>query len=1301
MGSDQFTKKLYSKNEVYESTIKYFDGDKLSTDVWINKYCLKDIIDDNIIYYEKDPTDMHNRLASEFARIENKYENPLTEKEIFETLDKFKYIIPQGSPMSGIGNNKQIVSLSNCYVVGNESDSYGAICLTDEQQIQLMKRRGGVGHDLSHIRPKGSPVKNSAITSTGIVSFMERYSNSTKEVAQNGRRGALMLSISINHPDSEDFIDAKMIDGKITGSNISVRIDDEFMKAIENKKNYIQKYPIYSENPRVSKEINPSELWKKIIHNAWKSAEPGVLFWDTVIGESVPDCYADQGFKTISTNPCVVGDTLIAVADGRNAVSIKQLAEEGKDVPVYSMDNEGKLVIRKMRNPRITGYDQQIYKVTIEGGISYRVTGNHVFVLRDNDRVEAKNLKYGDSLKIMTKYENKYKKSNTYYTLRNGSESIGEHRLIAQYYNKNVDLNENLVVHHKDYNGMNNNPENLVIMSKEKHDKLHTIDKLGKLNSYHSMSNKWKLDFASHPGENNPNYSGILDEEIKNHAIILTKQLGKRFSKKDWINYARKNNLPQYFTKFRNFESVTSLAKLVAIELEIDFINNDPRLVETYKKALNNGYNAEIRENCVMIEKTCENCGKYFWVNYIKREISFCSHGCSLNYINTNNNIRNKRKNTINDTYNAKGNETKQKQLKIYNDLEFNLKRIPLLKEWEKECKENEIPFRLKTKYGFSSYNELKEESVFFNHKVLSVELDGIENVYNGTVDDFHTYFITDKYFKINVLTENCGEIPLCSKDSCRLLALNLYSYVINPFTDKAYFDFDLFKKHVWIGQRLMDDMIDLEIEKIYKIIEKINSDPEEDYIKGREKQLWLDIKEKTIQGRRTGFGTTGEGDMLAALNKHYGTKSATEISVEIHKFMSINAYKSSCNLAKERGTFPIYDYNREINNPFINRLKDADKELSEMLKNYGRRNISLLTLAPTGSVSTLTQTTSGIEPAYLIAYKRRRKINQNDNKVKIDFTDAEGIDWEEYVVFHHKFVEWLKIKGFDVDEVSKMNDEKLNEIIKQSPYFNSTSNDIDWVEKVNMQGQIQKWIDHSISVTVNLPHNITEELVSKVYETGWKSGCKGITIYRDGSRQGVIVKKEEKKTEFEENNAPKRPRILECDVIRFTNKGEKWIGFIGILKDSPYEIFTGLAESFVIPAWIEKGQIRKEKIKNKEGILVSRYDFIYIDKEGYEVIMTGLNRSFAREYWNIGKMTSALLRHHIHLPSVVGIIESLNLDGDTMGTWKKGIIRMLKKYIKDDKGNGKNICPNCGSTNLVYKESCISCLDCHWSKCE
>jgi ribonucleoside-diphosphate reductase alpha chain len=840
--------KKYNYDEVYQSTLKYFNGDELATKAWINKYCLKDY-DNN--YYEINPNDMHKRISNELARIESNYPNGLDENDIFNLLKDFKYIVPQGSPMSGIGNNLQTVSLSNCYVVGNDADSYGGIFITDQEQAQLMKRRGGVGHDLSHIRPKNSKVNNSALNSTGIVPFMERFSNTTREVAQDGRRGALMLSCSINHPDAEDFIDAKLEDGKITGANVSVRISDDFMESVVNNRTHKQKYPIDSENPFVVKDIDAKKLWDKIIHNAWRSAEPGILFWDTIIRESVPDCYADLGFKTSSTNPC--------------------------------------------------------------------------------------------------------------------------------------------------------------------------------------------------------------------------------------------------------------------------------------------------------------------------------------------------------------------------------------------------------------------------------------------------------------------GEIPLCPYDSCRLLALNLYSYVINPFTKDAKFDYELFKQHAIYAQRFMDDIVDLEIEKINKILQKIESDPEDKYIKDIEKQLWLKIKDKTIKGRRTGLGITSEGDMLAAMGITYGTKEATDFSENIHKILAIQAYKSSCILAKERGSFPIYDYSRELNNPFISRLKSNDSELDMMLKE-GRRNIGILTAAPTGTVSLMTQTTSGIEPAFLIYYKRRRKINPNDKNSKVDFVDEVGDKWEEYNVFHHKFLTWLEVNGYNVDEVKQMKENEISSIIEKSPYYKATSNDVDWLEKVRLQGAIQKFVDHSISVTINLPENVTEDLVSKVYMEGWKSGCKGVTIYRDNSRSGVLVSNKKSDNPNEsiilENNAPKRPKTLECDVIRFTNKGEKWIGFIGLVNGLPYEIFTGLAESFVIPTWIDKGIIKKEKIKNKDDVMISRYDFIYIDKEGYEVIMTGLNRAFNREYWNIGKMTSALLRHHIHLPSVINIIDSLKLDGDVLGTWKKGVIRMLKKYIKDEiKVIGKT-CESCGSTNLVNKEGCISCLDCGWSKC-
>jgi ribonucleoside-diphosphate reductase alpha chain len=850
---------MYKREEVYKATLEYFKGDILAADVWVNKYSLKDTvdggrIDDNTTYFELTPNDMHRRLASELYRIESKYVNPLSENVIFDLLKDFKYIVPQGSPMAGIGNNKQTVSLSNCFVVGNDADSYGGIFLIDQEQAQLMKRRGGVGHDLSHIRPKGMRVKNSALTSTGIVPFMERYSNTTEEVAQDGRRGALMLSCFVKHPDSESFIDAKLEDGKITGANISIKLDDDFMKSAISNKKYTQSFPIDSDEPKLTKVVDAKPIWDKIIHNAWKSAEPGILFWDTIMKESVADCYQEHGFETVSTNPC--------------------------------------------------------------------------------------------------------------------------------------------------------------------------------------------------------------------------------------------------------------------------------------------------------------------------------------------------------------------------------------------------------------------------------------------------------------------GEIPLCPYDSCRLLAINLYSYVVNPFSKDAYFDEELFAKHAQYAQRFMDDIVDLELEKIDKILEKIKSDPEEEHIKRIESDLWLKIKNMSEQGRRTGLGITAEGDMIAALGLTYGTKKASNFSTKVHKILAINAYKSSTIMAEERGSFPVYDYKKELNNPFINRLKNDGPELVKMLKK-GRRNISLLTIAPTGSVSIMTQTSSGIEPVYLVSYKRRRKINPNDKDSRTDFIDDKGVHWEEYNIFHHKFLVWLEVKGYDIDEVKKLKDVDLQEIIKKSPYYNATSNDIDWLEKVKMQGKVQKYVDHSISVTVNLPNDATEEMVSNVYETGWKSGCKGITVYRDGSRQGVILSHDEKTIEeqMKENNAPRRPKRLECDVIRFTNNKEKWLGILGIYDEEngekyPYELFTGLLESFQIPNYVEHGVA----IKNKEEDGHSRYDFEYSDKDGYIVTMQGLNRAFNREFWNYSKMLSAFLRHKLHLPSVLNIVDGMNMsingeDELHFGTWKAGVKRILKKWIKDSVEINGEVCPDCGSDNLSYNSGCKTCT-CGWTAC-
>ena len=843
----------YTYEEAFSASLDYFNGDELAARVWVNKYAMKDSFGH---IFEKSPEDMHWRLANEIARIEQKYPNPVSAQEIFDLLDHFRYIVPAGSPMTGIGNDHQIASLSNCFVIGLEgnADSYGAIMKEDEEQVQLMKRRGGVGHDLSQIRPKGSPVKNSALTSTGLVPFMERFSNSTREVAQDGRRGALMLSVSIKHPDAEAFIDAKMTEGKVTGANVSVKIDDEFMRCATEGKPYVQQYPIDGNDPMVSKEIDASALWKKIVHNAWKSAEPGVLFWDTILRESVPDCYADLGYRTVSTNPC--------------------------------------------------------------------------------------------------------------------------------------------------------------------------------------------------------------------------------------------------------------------------------------------------------------------------------------------------------------------------------------------------------------------------------------------------------------------GEIPLCPYDSCRLLAINLYSYVKNPFTPEAAFDFDLFRKHVTLAQRLMDDIIDLEIEKIELISRKIESDPQSDEVKQTERHLWEKIRHKTEQGRRTGVGITAEGDMIAALGLRYGTQEATDFATMVQRELAIAAYASSVQMAEERGAFSVYDASREANNPFILRIKEAAPELYEKMKKTGRRNIACLTIAPTGTTSLMTQTTSGIEPVFLPVYKRRRKVNPNDPEVRVDFTDENGDAFEEYLVYHHRFMTWMEVNGYDTKK--HYSQEEIDDLVRQSPYYKATANDVDWLMKVKMQGAIQKWVDHSISVTVNLPSTVDEELVNRLYVEAWKCGCKGCTIYRDGSRAGVMISVKKKEKKDDKGSLPlcrqpevteRRPEVLECDVVRFQNNKEKWVAFVGLLDGHPYEIFTGLQdddEGIVLPKTVTKGRIIK--CVNADG--TKRYDFQFENKRGYKTTVEGLSEKFNKEYWNYAKLISGVLRYRMPLEHVIRLVDSLQLESESINTWKVGVARALKKYITDGTEAHGLTCPNCGHETLVYQEGCLICKHCGASRC-
>ena len=1322
---------IKEKNGVFEETLKYFKGDSLAADVWMNKYALKT----DSGYLESNPDEMHKRISKEFARIESKYKNPLSEQEIYELLKDFKYIIPAGSPMSGIGNNEQIVSLSNCFVIGNttQSDSYGGILKIDEEQVQLMKRRGGVGTDLSHIRPNGTPVKNSALTSTGIVPFMERYSNTTKEVAQGGRRGALMLSLSVKHIDIESFMDSKLEQGKITGANISVKITDEFMYCVKNNKPFLQTYPIdlnlkledIDPNYEMGKVYNGSQkgtyyrvadaklIWNKIILNAWKSAEPGVLFWDKIINESVPDCYSEDGFKTTSTNPCLVGDTMVAVADGRGDVSIKQLADEGNDVPVYCFDDNNNIVIRTMRNPRVTGYGENIYKITLDSGDVIRCTGNHKFLNTDGIYVRADNMKIGESLNITTRSKTSIissdDKSKKYWALFSNNKKFFEHRMIASHYNNRI-IESGYVVHHKDRNESNNNPDNLEIMKTSEHNKLHGEDMKGELNPMFGIINDEKR-FAEYSknmsevvsGEGNGRFlSNITNDMIIENLCKYCISQKQPLSKNDIVKVLNGLGISS-LTKFRQKElgSYTELSKKICemVGMVILFDGYDTRLRKRAYQALDNGYEVNIENNKVLVKKNCENCGEEFWAEYSQREISFCSSKCSIIKYNKSD----LHKKQVSESNKSKFEEVDNKRKQVYTKLKFDLGRKPSKKEWIEECVNNNISVDFRSEYStYKTFEDFESEALMFNHRVISIELDGVENVYNGTVDEYHNFFVggfDDESNKLYINNLNCGEIPLCPYDSCRLLSLNLYSYVKNPFTKNAEFDFDLFKSHVKIAQKLMDDLIDLEIEKIDKILEKINSDPEPYNIKRTETELWENIRDKTILGRRTGLGVTAEGDMLAAMGLTYGSDESIIFSTKIHQLHALSAYESSVDMAIDRGKFPIYNVKQEEKSGFIQRIKENDIDLYNRMIKHGRRNISLLTIAPNGSVSICTQTTSGIEPVFQISYKRRRKINPNDPKTVVAFIDSEGQEWVEYNVLHHKFITWLEVNGYNIDNViNEYSDEQLNDLIKLSPYYKSTSNDIDWVQKVKLQSSIQKWVDHSISVTVNIPKETSQEIVSEIYNTAWESGCKGMTIYRDGSRDGVLVtKNDNKKVGFQENNAPKRPKKLEANVLRFQNGKEKWVAVIGLLDGRPYEIFTGRSEAFLIPQNIEKGWVVRVKEDESKK---ARYDFIFNDIDGYNVTIEGLSRIFNKEYWNYAKLISGILRHGMPLPSVINLISNLTFDNDTITTWKNGVIRAIKKFIKDDTQIKGELCPNCGAETLVFIDGCKSCSSCGWSKC-
>lgn len=1304
------------KNALLKSN-EYFDNDEMAPKVFVDKYALQDH-DGN--YDELSPLDMFARLAKEYARIEAKYENPMSYEAIYDLFNGFKYIVPQGSPMSGIGNPYQIQSISNCFVIGSPLDSYASILKTDQEQIHIMRRRGGVGFDISHIRPKGMPTKNAAKTTDGIGIFMERFSSSCREVAQGNRRGALMLTISVHHPEIRTFLSIKKNLTKVTGANISIRVTDEFMNAVKNKEKVNLRWPVESDDPKISLYEDAEVLWQEIIEAAHSSAEPGILFWDNALKYTPAEIYKDYGFHHTSTNPCLTGDTKVAVADGRGFVSFENLVEEGGDVPVYANDN-GKIVIKTMRNPRVTGYNKDVFKITLDDGSSFKCTDNHKLLLSDGSFKEVKDLKLGDSLDIGLRYEStiinefKNQKSNNskqYIFVKNSKKKTPktEHRAIWEF-NFGSIPKEN-VIHHVDFNSKNNSIENLQSLNKKDHTTIHAKHMVGANNPMVKIKNdpakflayKKKQSIIS-SGENNPNYSGVSFEEIKEHACKLTNELGQRFSHDQWLKYAKDNNLPQNFSKYRmgQLGSISDLAMWAAVECGVEYAGLDPRLIRTLKKAIEQGYSARIISNSVFVSKRCESCTNEFLADYHKRESAFCSHACSAKYISRkstkesiNINYEN-RVNKLRESYRSKVIKNKDKQIKVYLDLISELGTNVQKKDWEQRCKQDGVPFRLNgSSNSIKSWEDLKQSAKHYNHRISSIEYVGKEDVYNGTVDDVHNFYFggwsneSDVYDNLQVMIcgQNCGEIILSEYDSCRLMLINLVNFVENPFTDKAYFNYDKFADVTIKAQRLMDDMIDLELECIDNILSKIESDPEPDDVKLIEKNLWLKVKKACQDGRRTGLGVTGLGDCIAYLNEKYGSDKSIEITEEIYKTLAINSYKSSCILAAERGAFPVFNAELEKGHPFLQRIWDASPETYELYKKYGRRNISNTTTAPAGSVSILTRTTSGIEPVYKTSYIRRRKINPDSKNIKVDFIDQSGDSWQEYEVHHHGLKKWMEVTG--------------NTDVTLSPYYGATALDLNGINGVKLQSAAQKWICHSISRTQNLPNDVSVDVVKDIYMTAWESGCKGYTVYRDGCRTGVLVNSSSKKTDSERPNkikeaeAPKRPKELPCEIHHATVKGIKWLTIVGLLDGKPYEIFTGQSNLISLPNKCSAGKVTKQT--------KGRYD-LHITISDEELIIRDIITTFNNpdSAWAT-RVISTSLRHGVPIDFIV---DQLSKDG-LANDYNKVIARILKKYIKDgSKIRTNESCENildsgekCGSKNIVYSEGCKKCLDCNWSKC-
>lgn len=1354
--------KVYTYDEAHSASLEYFDGDTFACETYLSKYALRDK-DGNIL--EPTPSYLHRRLAREFARIEAKYPNPMSESEIFNLLSEndkgFGAVVPQGSPMSGIGNPDKFQSLSNCFVIQSPYDSYGGIMKTDQEEAQIMKRRGGVGFDISTIRPRGMATTNAARTTGGLALFMERYSNTCREVGQDGRRGALLLSIDIRHPQITSFINIKRDKKKVTGANISIKLNDEFMQAVESDSNYTLRWPVEAsiEDAKVTKVVKARDIWEQIIDAAWYSAEPGVFFWDTVLKRTPSDIYKDEDFNSISTNPCFVYDTPVAVADGRGFVSIGKLAEEGLDIPVYSQDKKGRVVIRTMRNPRLTGNKVQVYKVTLEGGHSFRATGNHKFPLVNGQEVCVNDLKEGDQLVIAKKVERRLvelnpavrtKNFNRYITIENNVRKKAEHRLIWESSNGLIPAGH--VIHHIDFNSKNNCLSNLKMMSNKEHQELHSKLMLGDKNPMRRAKTEWSKEkwqsyhdnlSAAEKGLNNGNaYSEVSNEDLFKHAVKLSKELGHRFSSWAWDKYATVNNLPRYLVDFRfeNYSSWDDWANKAAIEAGVDkdILCYDPRMQKSINEARNMGYETRIENSILKINRTCEECKKLFWMVFNRREIAFCSKSCCVNYVNKTTDVKKRRIASLRATYGAIGEKNKNKQLDIFTKLRFELGRNPTTDEWADSCKAADITCRLGTKFGFKKWNELKEAAALHNHRVLNIELDGYEDVYNGTVDEFHNFYIggwqEENNEQLLILTKNCGEIVLSAYCSCRLMVLNLQKFIKNPFTEAAIFDFDEFNKVAQKAQRLMDGLVDLEIEAVDSIISKVMSDPEPEAIKMTELDLWRKIKDVAIKGRRTGLGITALGDTLAMLNMKYGSEQSVEMTEQIYKALALAAYRSSVNLAKERGSFPIFNLAKEKGHEFIEQIMDADPELRKQYELYGRRNIALTTTAPVGSVSVILQTTSGIEPAFMLEYKRRKKITGADVNLSVDFTDDLGDKWHEYTVYHHGVKQWIDTTG-DTD-------------IKNSPYWGALTADIDWTAGVRLQAAAQKWICHSISRTSNLPKSASHKTISEIYLEAWKNGCKGFTVYRDKSRAGVLLTGDDAKAwcdgilteeleamvcigkkysdDMPENylkflndevakelkmrageldlrpehidtvHAPKRPKELSCDIHRVIVKGEPYTALVGLLEGKPYEIFCGLSEHFELPKKSQRGIL----VKNGKKDGVSTYN-LKIPVDDDFMTFKDVVSIFSNElYGAFTRTVSLALRHGV---PVNYICEQLNKDKHSdMQSFSKCTARVLKTYIPDGlKYVTSEKCPGCQAVNsLIYTEGCLGCTKCIYRKC-